>query len=158
MITNLIDKLKMIFILEHVDQTGSANRLYSWLYWQFVEFILIGYSVLMITNLIDKLKMLFILEHVDQTGSANRLYSCLCWLFANENRLRIDWDQDQQFRGITRLISRTVLDQEAKMIWRTTRARMATNTCMLSSRLEVLQESCISTVFIFLDSCVNFAK
>ena len=103
-----------------------------------VEFILIGCSVLMRTNLIDKLKMLFILEHVDQTGSANRLDSCLCWLFANENRLRtkiktltliadIDWNQDQLFRGIKWLISRTVLDQATKVIWRTTRARMATN-------------------------------
>jgi len=38
---------------------------------EFVEFVLIGCSVLMITNLIDILH----LSMIDQTGSANRLYS-----------------------------------------------------------------------------------
>ena len=83
----------------------------------------------MITNLIDKPKRYLYLsmftKQALQTGST---VDCTNWLHMRtgwRNKIKtltliadIDWKQDQLFRGIKWLISRTILDQGTKVIWR----------------------------------------
>ena len=113
---------------------------------------LIGCSVLMITNLIDKPKwylyLSMLIKQVLQTGFIVDCTNYLQMRTGLTNKIKtliliadIDCEQDQLFRGIKWLISKPVLDQGPKVIWRITRARVATNAWLISSRLEVLQES-----------------
>ena len=118
---------------------------------------LIGCSVLMITNLIDKPKWYLYLsiltKQVLQTGF---IVDCANWL-----QMRTGWEmRSRHWHWLQTLIEnkisctkiscsevssdwfqRTVLDQGTRVIWRTTWARLATNAWLISSHLEMLQES-----------------
>ena len=130
---NIIEVTTNNLRINHIETIRTQTDFLCWIH-------LIGCSVLMITNLIDNPKRYLYLSMLTkqalQTGS---IVDCTNWLHmrtGERNKIKaltliadIDCEQDQLFRGIKWLISKTVLDQGTKVIWRTTRARMMINTC-----------------------------